>query len=129
VTRYLLDTSTLIDVAQGIEPVRSRVKGLIVAGEEVGLCAVGVAEFAAGLAPHERGTWPRFFTHLRYWSVTREAAARAGYYRYDFARQGRTISTTDALIAAIARSWQATVVTSNLPHFPMADIRVVSFRT
>ena len=127
-TRYLLDTSTLIDVAKGREPVRSRVLGLLVAGEEVGLCAVGIAEFAAGLAVHERRSWPRLLTRLRYWRLTRGAAARAGYYRHDFARQGHTVATTDALIAATAWHWQAILVTDNVKDFPMTDIQVVSFR-
>jgi predicted nucleic acid-binding protein len=128
VTRYLLDTSTLIDVSKGIEPVRSRVLALLIAGDEVGLCAVGLAEFAAGLAVHQRRRWPRLLTRLHYWRITREAAARAGYYRYDFARRGRAIATPDALIAATAWHWQATLVTDNIKDFPMTDIRVVSFR-
>ena len=127
-TRYLLDTSTLIDISYRLEPVRSRVRALLAAREPVGVYAVNLAEFMAGLPLHDRPHWANFLADLRSWQITREAALRAGYYRYDFARQGRTVSTADALIAATAWYWQATIVMDNLKDFPMTDIQVVSFR-
>lgn len=127
-TRYLLDTTTLIDISRQLEPARSRVRAHLDAGDTVGVCAVIVAEFASGLPPWQRGTWASLAPRLRYWSTTSAAAEHAGEYRYAFARQGIQIPTTDALVAATAWYWNATVVTDNLKHFPMPDIQVVSFR-
>jgi predicted nucleic acid-binding protein len=128
VTRYLLDTSTLVDVSKQHEPTRSRVRALLASGDDVGVCAVTIAEFMSGLPPRERPVWTRLFITLPGWRITRQAAQRAGYYRYSFARQGRQIETGDALIAATAWYWSAIVVTGNVKDFPMTDIQVVSFR-
>jgi predicted nucleic acid-binding protein len=129
VTRYLLDTDTLIDISHRIEPTRSRVRSLMARGEQVGVCAVNIAEFMAGVPPHERVLWATFFGRIRHWQIPRAAALHAGYDRYDLGRRGQQVSATDALVAATARYWNATIVTGNVRHFPMADIAVVSFRT
>jgi predicted nucleic acid-binding protein len=123
-TRYLLDTSVLIDALRKREPAFSQVRQWIVGGEELGVCAVQIAEFMPGVHPQRRVAEYRFLTALRWWDVTQNAAAHAGFYRYDFARQGVQIDTPDALIAAVAREWSAVLVTGNVRDFPMTDIRV-----
>ena len=127
--RYLLDTSTLIDLSHSIEPTRSRVRALLARGEQVGVCAVNITEFMAEVPPQDRPRWATFFARIRHWQIPRDAALRAGYDRYEFARRGQAIATTDAIIAATARYWGAIVITDNPRHFPMPDVQVVSFRT
>lgn len=127
-TRYLLDTSILIDFSKGREPTHSRLLALIEAGV-VAVCAVTIAEFYAGLPPENRSQWRRFLATLPHWVITREAAERAGSYRYDLARQGRAISLADALLAAVAQEHGAVFITENTKDFPMPGIRLLSLRT
>ena len=124
-TRYLLDTTALIDFSKGREPTCSRLLELIEAGDDLGVCAVNIAEFYSGIPVDKRTVWNEFISSLSYWNVTREAAAHAGRDRYDFARNGQTLSTTDAIIAAVARDHQATLMTNNVKDYPMADITVL----
>ena len=63
-SRYLLDTDVLIDYANGKEPAVSRIKGLIAQGDDLGLSAVAVAEFFAGLRPHQRELLAPDLVHL-----------------------------------------------------------------
>lgn len=56
--RYLVDTTTVIDFSKGVEPVSSRLLALIDAGDDVGVCAVVVAEFSSGLTPESPITPP-----------------------------------------------------------------------
>ena len=128
-TLYLLDTTVLIDLSKNIASVRSQLRALFVAGDEFGVCAINVAEFFAGLAPEERPRWERFIRDLRYWDITPEAAMRAGSDRYFFARQGRTISTQDSLVAAVAVTVGATILTSNVKEFPLPEVTTRSQRT
>ena len=62
---------------------------------------------------------------LRYLQIARDAARRAGEDRYDFARRGQTLSTPDALIAAVAREHQAIIVTDNVKDYPQGDIQLL----
>lgn len=52
-TRYLLDTTALIDFSKGREPARTRIPQMIAAGDELAVCAVNVAEFYAGVQPEQ----------------------------------------------------------------------------
>ena len=52
-------------------------------------------------------------------------AKEAGRYRYEFTRIGTTLSATDSLIAAVAIANDATLITNNLRHFPMPEIRLL----
>jgi predicted nucleic acid-binding protein len=126
-TRYLLDTDTLIDFSKGREPTRSRVLEMIDAGDVLGVCAVNVAEFFAGLPLEHRHVWDEFFS-LPYWDISREAASRAGADRYQLGRSGKSVTTTDALVAAVARDHGATIITSNIKDYPMEDVTVFSLR-
>jgi len=128
-SRYLLDTSTLVDFSKGYEPVRTRVLALIEASDVVGTCAVVVAEFYSGLPPDVRPSWDRFFASLTYWEITREVAAMAGQDRYDFARRGQARATTDLLVAAVARQNDAIIVTDNAKDFPGSGVRLLSLRS
>ena len=47
-TRYLLDTSVLVDYSRGLAPVTFQVQDWIRSGDEVGICAIQVAEYFAG---------------------------------------------------------------------------------
>lgn len=127
-SRYLLDTTALIDVSKRREPARSRIRAMIAMGDEVGVCPVNVAEFFAGLSPEAHPEWEEFFDALHYWDISRAAAVRAGQYRYEYARKGRPLSTADTLVAAVAREIGAAIVTSNPKDFPLPDLELLSVR-
>ena len=127
-TRYLLDTTALIDFSKGREPARTRLLGMIADGDELGVCAVNVAEFFSGLPIDKRATWDEFLGSLFYWEIPREVAILAAHRRYDFGRSGQTLSTTDVLVATVALHYHATLVTNNVKDYPMADIVVLPLR-
>jgi len=101
---------------------------MIEAGDELGVCAINVAEFYAGIPPERRSIWDEFIDSLRYWGITRDAASQAGRFRYEFARKGIMLSTTDALIAAVAQERGAVVMTSNVKDYPMREIHILSLK-
>jgi predicted nucleic acid-binding protein len=125
VTRYLLDTSALIDYSKGREPARSEILALIGGGDEIAVCPINVAEFHAGVPPDKQPIWDEFFRSLSYWGITREAARQAGSIRYEFARQGQPLSTADTLVAAVAQEKGAVIVTNNVKDFPMPGVRLL----
>jgi predicted nucleic acid-binding protein len=123
--RFLIDTSVVIDFANAREPGFSLVNTLMQSTDEVGTCAIVVAEFFTGLAPSHHQTWHMFFAGLDYWHIDSAVAMRAGQYRYTFARRGIALSLPDTMIAAVAASENATLVTANDRDFPMADISIL----
>ncbi len=127
-TRYLLDTTALIDFSKGRAPARSRILQMIEQGDELGVCCINVAEFYSGLPPEQRSRWVEFFGALSYWGITREIAQRAGAWRNDYARQGRPLSTSDVLIAATAHTNRSIIMTNNVRDFPMPEVQALSLK-
>ncbi len=124
-SRYLLDTDVLIDYSNGREPAVTRIKRLIAQGDDLGICAIGVAEFFAGLKPHQREYWREVLSTFTYWDVSFAAAQRAGEWRYDFDRRGIALSTTDTLNAAVAVEHDATLLTRNAKDYPMMGLHLL----
>jgi len=65
---------------------------------------------------------------LSYWHINIDVGMRAGTYRKTASEAGRTISVTDALLAALAHEGDATLLTSNIKDYPMKDVRILSLR-
>lgn len=124
--RYLLDTNVLIDLSHGVAGIGTTVRGWITALDEVAICAVQVTEYLSGIPPDRREAQQRFLRAFVSWDIGLRAAVLAGTYRYDFARRGKQLSLSDAMIAAVAWEHSATLVTRNVRDFPMTDIRVIT---
>jgi predicted nucleic acid-binding protein len=121
--RFRLDTTVLIEASRHREPALSWLREALRTSDEVGVCAATVAEFFAGLRPDERPRWASFIDELTYWATRREVDRQAGSYRYEYARRRQTILTAEALITATAAAVGAMLVTDNVKHFPMPEIK------
>jgi predicted nucleic acid-binding protein len=122
-TRYLLDTTTLIAHLRGDKSVHTYLLGLLANGHALSTSCVNIAEVEHGLRPKDRKAAAALLDRLDFLETTREAGRRAGRYQADFQQQGQTIHTPDALVAGTARVHGAIVVTDNLSDFPMTDVR------
>lgn len=123
--RYLVATNVLIDYSWHREPVLSLIGRMLAGQEEVGICAVQFAEIYSGQERGERSDLDRFLDAMPCWPITPGVDIAAGDDRRAFARIGRAIGTIDAIIAAVARSVGATIVTRNVRHYAMADVEVL----
>lgn len=123
--RYLVDTTVLIDLSRGIAGIRGRLDVLINSGAELGVCAINVAEFISGVPSGQLFRWDQLLSEFQYWDVSHEAAVLAGAYRQALTRQGKTLKLPDAIVAAVATTLGATILTDNVKDFLLiADVRV-----
>ena len=122
--KYILDTTLLIDHLRGRNDAQELVDTLALEGHRLGVCCVSIAELYSGLGENEKATADDLTAGLEYYEVSREAAKQAGRYRYEFARRGTALSTTDTLIAATAIAEGATLITDNIKDFPMDGIKL-----
>jgi tRNA(fMet)-specific endonuclease VapC len=128
--RYLVDTTVLIDLSRGLPGTRAQLDALLDAGAVLGICAVNIAEFIAGIPTHNAPLWDHWLSEFEYWEISREAAWRAGNYRYLSARDGRVLQLPDALIAAVATTFDATVLTDNVKDFQLVEeVRAQALRS
>ena len=124
-TDHLLDANALIDYFRGQRSTLSLLEDLEAEGHRLAICAVGLAELYSGFSLQQRIAADPIVDSWFYYETTPAIAKEAGRYRYEFARLGTTLSATDSLIAAIAIANGATLITNNLRHFPMPEIRLL----
>lgn len=123
--RYLLDSDAVIDFLANIPSTVELVRGLFGRGDTLSTCDVVLAEVYAGLHASEQDRAEELLSALEFLAISPTAARHAGRWRYAYMRQGRTLSVTDCLIAAVAASQAATVVTGNVRDFPMPEVTVL----
>ena len=114
-------------LSKGREPAQSRLPATAVAGDELGICAVQLAECYPAQPHGQQSDLDAFLDTLKLWSISHDAALRAGMYRHAHRRPGRTIVTPDELTAAVAWRMRATVVTGHLTDYPMPDVPLLPF--
>jgi len=128
VAEYLLDATALIDYLRGRQGTIELLNTLTNQGHQLGVCSITVAELYAGLNQAERAAADQLVDAMDYHEISREIAKEAGRYRYEFARRGITLSTTDTLIAATAIAEGAILITANVRDFPMEEIELLEHR-
>lgn len=110
------DTDVLIDFLEGVEPVASRVADEI----EAGLSTTAVSRFelraGAGSDKQEKAV-SGLLDALLTLPLDSVAADRAAAVRLELERAGAGIGMADSLIAGIALTHAATLLTRNRRHF------------
>jgi predicted nucleic acid-binding protein len=128
-TKYLLDTTILIEHLRGKKPAANFITEAVRHGHKLGICCINVAELYSGLSHEQAAQAEKLTNALDYYEATADSARQAGVYRYEFARRGVSLSVTDTLVAAIAKANDAIVVTANVRDYPMKDIQVQQYLT
>jgi predicted nucleic acid-binding protein len=90
---------------------------------------VTVAEFYSGVRPGKHAEIDRLIGSLTYWDIPREVAAAAGGLRRSAAGTGLSLATTDMLIAALALSRDAVVLTDDTRYHDAVGVEVRSVRS
>ena len=91
------------------------------AGDERHVCAINVEETVRGLRADEREPAGRLFAVLRVAPLGTDEGQRAGEWRREYARRGRTAAQTDCLVAAAAHALGGRLATGNPTDFPMPE--------
>jgi predicted nucleic acid-binding protein len=126
VTRYVLDSSFLIDHLRGESSATARFVEMNDTGDELMICDVGAAEVWSG-RPSEH---PRVEALLRYLEFVQpgpQTSMIAGRWRAEARGRGRMLGLSDALIAATADHLDATVLTRNVRDFALTPVRVETY--
>jgi predicted nucleic acid-binding protein len=123
---FLLDADAVIDQLKGFPETVRLLERLYEAGGELCVCDVTIAEIYAGLDPQDRARAEQLLEACSFLVSSAAIAQQAGEWRYQYRRQGITISLTDALIAATAYSHGAQVVTGNVDDYPMPEVSTIA---
>lgn len=125
--RYLLDTTLIIDHAHGHEAAMALLHRLYTDGADLFTCDVVVCEALSGGTDEHRDVISRLLEPLEYVATDPATAKAAGAARMERRRAGGKLGLGDALIAAVAQSLGAAIVTRNRPDFERQGASVLSY--
>ena len=122
----LLDSDVIISYLRGLKKTVVSVDHLFSIGSILGCCPVNITEVYAGMRESERSKTEKFINSLRFFSINREVAKLAGNIIYEYRSKGITLSSTDAMIAAVAIKNDFILITYNKKHYPMNELKSMS---
>ena len=125
-TIYLADTDILIKALNHKRGHHELLNQLVRQGHRLACCTVILGELFAGIKPADLVKVEQFVSMLTWHAATPAIARRAGRLRFEYARQGMTLSLADTLIAATALEHGLTLITENRKHFPMPELSLYS---
>ncbi len=121
---YILDTNILIRAIRSDPEVLDMLQDWV--GQKQGLfvSVVTHTEIMAGMHSHEETKTIDLLETFVSLPIDKAIADQAGRAIYQYRRQGIQLFFADALIAATALAHDLTLVTTNVKHFPMAELQV-----
>ena len=123
-TDHLLDSTALVDYFHQVQAIHNLLEQLERQGHRISVSTVGLVELYSGFNQQERVIADAVVDGWLYHEITPPIAKEAGRIRYEYLRQGTTLSVPDTLTAAVAIAHDSTLVTNNVRHFPMEGIRL-----
>jgi predicted nucleic acid-binding protein len=121
-SRYVLDSTVIMEFAAGLEPTTGRVLLLLEEHAELFICPIQLTEFYSGVPVGKVPAVDDFLRGLPCIALTPAVAITAGDMRRSARAQGRKLATPDALIAAAAQFQAATVLTNNTRDFRVTGV-------
>lgn len=125
--RYLLDSSFVIDYLRDDPAAVNRFDRLFAEGDEPVINEIVVCEVRAGLTDEVVPAFDALLEPIEFIQPGPAHAMTAGRWRAEVRRRGRTLSLSDALIAAAADWDSGAVLTRNVRDFALTPVRVESY--
>ena len=120
--QYLLDTTTIIDHLRGDEKVNFCLEEIGARGDIAGCCCINITETYTGMKVKEKEKTDKFIESLYYFGVTKEIAKLAGKLKQKYGKKGKTLATSDVIIAATAIAYGLILITKNVKHYPFPEL-------
>jgi predicted nucleic acid-binding protein len=126
-SRYLLDTTFLIDYMRDDPATVTRYAQFFEDGDDVLVNEIVVCEARSGVPDESAAAFDAMLRPLEFVQAGPQWAILAGQWRVRSRQKGFVLSLADALIGAAADAAGATVLTRNLRDFQLMPVRVETY--
>ena len=125
----LLDCNHLSAALRKVSRVRERIHQERRAGRRFISCLPVLCELEVGIQqtskPEEiRRRLAQLLRHVRLWPLDADTTQLYGAVYIELRRQGRVLSQVDMVLAALARQYKLTILTTDLDFEALTDLRV-----
>jgi len=122
VNDYLLDSDVIIWFLRGREEVVTLIKS-IARERLLGCSPLSIIEIKLGMKRSEEKATNFFFDAIKVWEINKEIAEQAANYIMSFRERGMKLDFVDATIAATCKLKNLILMTYNVDHYPMQEIK------
>lgn len=126
-TRYLLDTTFIVDHLRGVPEAVQRLRRIVEQGDLPFVNDVVTAEAWAGAPSDDDAALTNLLEFLEFVAAGPAHARIAGRWRARSRAAGHDIGIADALIAACAEDSRAAVLTRNVRDYALTPVRVETY--
>lgn len=119
---YLIDTDVLIWVLRGNKEYEELLLRLKDKGP-LAISTITVAEIYKNIYPSEMIKTENLLNEFQMYEVNSSIAKQAGLYWQQYSKKLKNLSLTDCLVAATVNINSLELVSLNVKHFPMTDIK------
>jgi predicted nucleic acid-binding protein len=126
-SRYLLDTTFLVDHLRGTPEAVERLRRIVEQGDIPFVNDVVTAEAWAGAPSDDDQALTDLLEFIEFVAAGPMHAKAAGLWRARSRAAGHDIGVADALIAACAEDSRAAVLTRNVRDFALTPVRVETY--
>ena len=123
--KYILDTDVLIWILRGNKKIIESILQ-ITKDKKQAISLISAAEIFKNIFPSEVKPTTKFLKAHFQLSMNFEIAKNAGIYWKKYKKVGRTLNLLDCFIASTAKYYKLHLITCNIKHFPMKDIKVIN---
>lgn len=120
----IIDTDIAIDHFHGNRFAREFFESALDSGETLAISVVTLTELLAGMRSNEEDPTEKLLALFFVLDIDQPIGRKAAAYLRKYNRTHK-IELGDALIAATASFFNTELVTRNIKHYPMSDIKVV----
>jgi len=124
---YLVDTDVLIEILRNNRIVAGELRTLHREGHLLCYSPVTRAEVYGGLREQEKEVTQALFGEMQCFPIDDRIGEMAGEYLGTYRTQ-HGVMLADALVAASAAANQAELITFNLRHYPMPEVKIHTVR-
>ena len=126
-SRYLLDSTFLIDHLRGEPAAVRRFRDMNESGDESMVTDITATEVWSGRRAGLEHVIERFLKYIEYIHAGPETARLAGIWRAEARESGWTLGLPDAVIAATAVHQDAAVLSRNVRDFALTPARIETY--
>jgi predicted nucleic acid-binding protein len=126
-TRYLLDTNHIGEAVGRVSVVRDRLQQLHRQGSLFGTSGPVLCELLTGIVQRKDAAKTRLrldglLQVVRVWPIDLAIAAHYAEVYHELRKAGRALSQVDILLAAMARHWNAKLLTTDKDFQALSDL-------
>lgn len=122
---YLVDTDILIWVLRGNKKYENLLQNLK-DKSPLSVSTVTIAEIYKNLYPSETLKTENLLNEFLTWDITPPIAKMAGLYWQQYSKLLKNLSLIDCLIAGTANVNNLILISLNIKHYPMKDIKIIN---